>query len=280
MSAQQKTIWAGSVICHEKDEEKNDLITRELDNGIRAFQKDKDLRVDGILKPGGETERAVFQAVEGKRGDAYFRLAELARTPGINDKPARTDATGRIIRDRDAERKQTLDNPPVHSRKPDLKHIKTLEKELLDFIGFIESRDNYNIIYGGQKKPLTRMTVKEVMKLQEEMIKSNKTSSAVGRYQFLKNTLEDAVKDIKVNKNALFDEELQDKLAKSRLKYRKFENFNLGKISSEEFIENLAMEWAAIPKDTSNQSYWEGTGNNKALTKYDKIKNLLETKSF
>ena len=97
---------------HEKDEEKNDVITRELDNGIRAFQKDKDLRVDGILKPGGETERAVFQAVEGKRGDAYFRLAELARTPGINDKPARTDATGRIIRERDAV--------PIPQQKPGL----------------------------------------------------------------------------------------------------------------------------------------------------------------
>ncbi len=42
-----------------KDPEPHGFITREMDNGIKMFQKDNGLKVDGILRPHGETENTL-----------------------------------------------------------------------------------------------------------------------------------------------------------------------------------------------------------------------------
>ena len=41
-------------------------------------------------------------------------------------------------------------------------------------------------------------------------------------------------------------------------------------------IENISKEWAALPKDKSNKSYYDSDGKNKALIDYNKLKDLLE----
>lgn len=38
----------------------NTILTRDMDNAIKEFQKDNNLKVDGILKPGGETESRIM----------------------------------------------------------------------------------------------------------------------------------------------------------------------------------------------------------------------------
>ncbi|MBV1799657.1 peptidoglycan-binding protein [Siccirubricoccus sp. G192] len=38
------------------DRERNGYITRALDDAIRGYQRDRGLRRDGYLDPGGETE--------------------------------------------------------------------------------------------------------------------------------------------------------------------------------------------------------------------------------
>ena len=57
---------------HFDDEVENDFITRELDEGIKDFQKDNDLRVDGVLNPGEETERSLFGLLTGRNPDHVF----------------------------------------------------------------------------------------------------------------------------------------------------------------------------------------------------------------
>lgn len=42
-----------------KEPEPHGYITREMDEGIRRYQKERGLRVDGWLKPGGETEKSL-----------------------------------------------------------------------------------------------------------------------------------------------------------------------------------------------------------------------------
>ncbi len=76
--------------------------------------------------------------------------------------------------------------------------------------------------------------------------------------------------------NAIFDEKLQDRLARSRLEFRGFEKYKAGKISTEALIKGLANEWAALPPDASNKSRYEGVLNNRALTKFEILKALLE----
>lgn len=65
-------------------------------------------------------------------------------------------------------------------------------------------------------------------------------------------------------------------MATELLKRRGLKKFESGEMSTERFIENLSKEWAALPKDKSNKSYWAGTGNNKAHTDFDTLKDLLQ----
>ncbi len=48
-----------------KDDIKNGYITRELNDGIHKFQKDKGLKNDGVIKPGGPTEATLFSDLFG-----------------------------------------------------------------------------------------------------------------------------------------------------------------------------------------------------------------------
>lgn len=43
----------------------NPFIIRKMDEGIKAFQKENGLKIDGIMKPRGETERGLFEALTG-----------------------------------------------------------------------------------------------------------------------------------------------------------------------------------------------------------------------
>ncbi len=40
----------------------NGVIDRDTDTGIKAFQRDNDLKEDGIMHPGGETEQTLFKS--------------------------------------------------------------------------------------------------------------------------------------------------------------------------------------------------------------------------
>lgn len=46
------------------DDIENPYVTREMDDGIKVFQKDRGLKIDGRIKPGGETEIALFSGLQ------------------------------------------------------------------------------------------------------------------------------------------------------------------------------------------------------------------------
>ncbi len=313
---------------HFNDETENDFITREMDSGIRNFQREKSLHVDGIMFPGGETERTIFQTLEQRNPDAYFtresdvggrigfggtvsgmledmpreskkpmifpaemldlygngdfdstvNRAAAAKQPAKSAPPATPPMPGRKpVQSVDATGRRIRDNaPPVPQRKPETIEPTRKGNELLDFIGKLESSDNYNSVYGGKERPLTKMTVKEVQKLQKEMDDKGIPSTAIGRYQIKDDTLKETVNKLGIDENALFDKKLQDKLARSLMERRGFEKYKAGKISTEALIKELAKEWAALPPDASNKSRYEGVLNNRALTRFEILKALLE----
>lgn len=47
----------------DSDNFDNPVLTRKLDTGIKGFQRDNDLKVDGVLKPRGETETVLFRPI-------------------------------------------------------------------------------------------------------------------------------------------------------------------------------------------------------------------------
>jgi hypothetical protein len=50
-----------------------------------------------------------------------------------------------------------------------------------------------------------------------------------------------------------------------------------GTITLEQFALNLSKEWASLPKDASNKSYYDGDGLNKALVDYAEVVKVLRS---
>lgn len=142
-----------------------------------------------------------------------------------------------------------------------------------------ESGNDYNIVYGGIKKedhpwkPLTQMTIREVLQWQES-IDHKYMSEAAGAWQIMEDTLEGVYKQAGLNLDDLFNEENQDRMALQLMKQRGLDRYIKGEIDIYKFGNNLAKEWASLPvvKETARKgktvpvgaSYYAGDGLNKA----------------
>jgi hypothetical protein len=160
--------------------------------------------------------------------------------------------------------------------------------ELGNIIGKLESGGDYNKLVTATsgkgitpEKPLTEMTLDEISKLQDEMKKSGQyPSTAVGKYQFLQDTLKGVSKQEGLTGETKFTPEVQEQLFTRTLKNRGLEEYQSGKMSKEEFQNNLAKEYASIPVATdvhrpagkgyeardikAGESYYVGVAGNKA----------------
>lgn len=334
----KRNLARAKTFDENNDSTENTIITRELDNGIRRFQNNNNLFEDGIMKPGGETERTLLETLTGKPADTVFTTAEndtlghigfggnisgrieetpknkpktpkpiplppqnnttqnendtnntLITTPsGLRINPTRiAEKLNEITQNEETpptpptpKRKPQTPNtnetpPPVPERKPEIIAPTTKGNELLDFIGKLESSDNYNVIVGGDKASLTKMTIKEIRALQKKRRNKN-LGTPVGKYQIKDTTMDYLIKKMGLRDNEIFDEKLQDQMGRQLLEHRGFEKFKAGKISTEDFIRELAKEWAALPQDASNKSRYGNVGNNRALTDFKTVKELLE----
>lgn len=142
---------------------------------------------------------------------------------------------------------------------------------LLNLIGSIEGQGNYNILVGGKTLPeLTSMTVKQVLDYQSQMVASGHESTAVGKYQVIRDTLGDMLKQGVVRSDDVFNAATQDRIATALMKRRGLEDYKSGYLSADQFADSLAKEWAALPT-ASGQSYYQGKGSNQALISRDKL---------
>jgi muramidase (phage lysozyme) len=160
---------------------------------------------------------------------------------------------------------------------------------LLDFIGDIEAPKGYDTIYGNNqdklKKRLTAMTLAEVQAQQRDWTRRFR-SSAAGRYQFMRNTLEGLIKELKLDTTQKFTADLQDRLAYVLLRRRGYDAFMNQRISVTEFGKRLAQEWASFPVLAGTQgahryvregeTFYAGDGLNKSLVKPEQVRTLLD----
>jgi muramidase (phage lysozyme) len=149
-------------------------------------------------------------------------------------------------------------------------------RELLDLIGKAESGNNYNIIFGGKKVPLTTLTLKQVLDFQQNLRVNKTKSTAVGCYQFILITLTDLQSSLKIPLESLFDKQFQDTMAVKLLQRRGLTKFLEGTIPLDEFMVNLSKEWASLPKDVTGVSYYHGDGLNKALVRPSDLIEVLK----
>jgi muramidase (phage lysozyme) len=199
------------------------------------------------------------------------RYQDLNRTfqsiLGMDDKQYRTFKTD--MRKPGADWRDNVDTSRVDFKKAD-DFNKNPPSGLLDLISRHESGGDYNIVYGGKRLDLTNMTVNQVLEWQ-----SHQRLSAAGRYQIINKTLQGLKTEMHLTGNEKFDETMQDRMATRLLERRGLNEFLSGKISQDEFQKRLSQEWASLPKDRSNRSYYEGDGLNKALTSSRVVETVL-----
>lgn len=135
---------------------------------------------------------------------------------------------------------------------------------ILDVIGKAEAPKGYNQIFGDNREaPLENMTILEVYDLQRSMLRSGSESTAVGRYQFLRDTLMETVNRLGLDpKTVKFTPEVQDQLAVA-LVGKSLKAYQEGKIDADTLADRLADKWAGLPL-ANGQSKYKGVGSNNA----------------
>jgi len=157
------------------------------------------------------------------------------------------------------------DLPPLSDRT----EVQGVVGEVLDFIGRYEARGHYDMRNGSTRDPARLdMTINEVLQYQNNRRSwPRSTSSAIGRYQYTQGTLRWITGLMGVDRNTQkFNQAFQDELCTYDMRYRcKLDDWLAGRIESDEFVNELAQVWAAIP-NSSNRSQYRGiAGNQKAL---------------
>jgi hypothetical protein len=151
----------------------------------------------------------------------------------------------------------------------------------LDFIAKYESAGNYNAVVDrvrNENNPkLVAMSVEQILNFQNTLGQRN----ACGKYQIVKGTLRGNFAAAGLSKDSLFNADGQDQVAFQLLmSVRKGDAFlksDRGQAEFEKFALLVAQEWAAMPvleamtghngvQIRRGDSYYSGTGGNKALT--------------
>ena len=155
------------------------------------------------------------------------------------------------------------------------------DTKVLDFIGKLESAGNYNILVGGKTKTnpsLTDMTVGQILEFQKSMLKAGHESTAVGKYQIIRGTLQGLIKQGVVSPDQKFDQSTQDRAAIGLLNVRGREKFKSGGLSTDSYANNLAKEWASLPMP-DGRSFYAGVGSNKAHASRESFVGALQAKT-
>lgn len=126
------------------------------------------------------------------------------------------------------------------------------------------SRAGYDAVQHGAriKPPLlpTQMKVADIFKWIEA---TPGQPHAIGRYQFIPQTLRRLMRKLDVSAQQRFSPDLQDKLADVLLAEAGYHKVKSGQLSRHAFMNNLAKIWAGLPNDTG-RSHYDGYAGNKA----------------
>ena len=115
--------------------------------------------------------------------------------------------------------------------------------------------------YGKPPKPLTSMTLSEILTFQKQLLRNGSPSTAVGRYQMLKRTILEEAKYAGIPLSTVFTEDVQDTLILNRLKrMRGYDAYRKGNLPEKNFIRNLSQEFASVENPFTGHGYYSGQG--------------------
>lgn len=144
----------------------------------------------------------------------------------------------------------------------------TAVQRLRYIIGQAESpRAGYDAVQHGARirpsKPPTQMTIAEIFDWIEA---TPGQPHAIGRYQFIPDTLARVVRQVGARPSDRFTPAMQDRLADVLLADAGFPAFMAGELSEQRFMNNLAAIWAGLPTSTGRSKYHGVAGNRATVT--------------
>lgn len=149
---------------------------------------------------------------------------------------------------------------------------------LLDLIARGEANRGYDSYYALARrpptKPVSQMSIAEVRAWQDANRAAGSVSTAIGRYQFIRDTFNNLVRQTRTARGAIFNAALQDAFA-IRLMQPNLDAFRAGRMSADAFAHALSRVWASLPRDASNQSYYAGIVGNRAHITWAEILSIL-----
>jgi len=116
---------------------------------------------------------------------------------------------------------------------------------------------------------LSQKTLSQIYKMQDQMYAENGISTATGRYQALKGTLQEYQDRKKLPNDALFSPVMQDDFGLTKMKDRGYAEWKSGTIGDDEFMHRLSCEWASLPDPyNGGKSHYDGdlAGNHASTT--------------
>ncbi len=153
------------------------------------------------------------------------------------------------------------------------------EETMLDFIGALEAPDGYDTVYYGVRvsppRAITTMSVGEVLDWQRRAVRGGSVSSAAGRYQIIRPTLQGLVDAGVVSRNDAFNAATQDRLGRHLLR----ETGYRARANTPAIANRIAGVWAALPRiggDGAGRSVYEGVAGNHALVRADTYQGVLD----
>lgn len=157
--------------------------------------------------------------------------------------------------------------------------MRAFDRPFLELVGAIEAPRGYDAITGfaptRPDRPITEMTIAEVMVWQEGIRAAGAEATAVGRFQFIRDTLEFLTRAYEVPHDTVLDRRTQDYLARVLL-YRC--GFYDPQAPIPELGDCLAGTWAALPLLSGSErgsSRYEGQVNNHARTTPEVVEAVL-----
>lgn len=130
--------------------------------------------------------------------------------------------------------------------------------------------------HGARVKPPKRPTGMTIGEIYRWIAATPGQPHAIGRYQFIPNTLKTLVAEAGLNRNDVFTPQVQDLLADFLLEDAGFTPFMQGKISRHRFMENLARIWAGLPTSTG-RSYYHGHAGNRAVITWNEFDSHMKS---
>jgi hypothetical protein len=128
-------------------------------------------------------------------------------------------------------------------------------------------------------KPVTQMTIGEVKAWQRHAARQGSKSVAIGGYQMITKTFNSVVQEMGLSDDEIFSEATQDSMGTHLLRRRGYDRWAAGEMSDEAFMDNLSMEWAALPRATGpkrGRSHYDRDGLNASRVGLDVVAQAFE----